>query len=272
MKATIFQRCVVLVLSAAVMMMLGAQAPQGLTTTALDLRGYTLTFDEPFDRLDVSAWGPGTRWIAHTPWAGDFGDAAFVDPTPQLPFSINNGILTITMRQVGAKWTSGLLASIDRQSVGFQQTTGYWEMRAKLPRGVGVWPAFWLAAIGKPGKPSPEIDGIEFYGRDPSKYMATVHVWQDGRQLYAKAKPISVVPDSLSRDYHLYGIMVEPRGVSIYLDRRLVEMFEPRPEYLLPKAILLNLGAGGGWPIDNMPDPSMMQIDYVRAYQRRAGA
>jgi len=36
---------------------------------ALDLSQYTLTFDENFDAIDVSAWGPGTRWIARTPWA-----------------------------------------------------------------------------------------------------------------------------------------------------------------------------------------------------------
>ena len=35
--------------------------------SVLDLSAYTLTFNEEFDRLDVSAWGPGTRWIAHTP-------------------------------------------------------------------------------------------------------------------------------------------------------------------------------------------------------------
>ena len=35
----------------------------------------------------MSAWGPGTRWIAHTPWHGDFGDAAFSDPLPGFPFA-----------------------------------------------------------------------------------------------------------------------------------------------------------------------------------------
>ncbi|WP_204271793.1 hypothetical protein, partial [Escherichia coli] len=48
----------------------------------LDLTGYTLTFAEEFDSLSVSPWGPGSRWIAHTPWNGDFGDARFVDPRP----------------------------------------------------------------------------------------------------------------------------------------------------------------------------------------------
>jgi beta-glucanase (GH16 family) len=246
---------------------LGGQSSRHVPPERLDLRGYRLTFNEPFDRLDVSPWGPGTRWIAHTPWAGDFGDAQFTDPGPHSPFSIQDGILSITMRKVDGKWTSGLLASIDRDGQGFAQTTGYWEMRAKLPDGNGVWPAFWLSTIGKPGQTSPEIDALEYYGRDSHRYLATAHVWKNGNDIVGKTEPVDVQPGSLSKGYHLYGVKVERDGVFIYLDRHLVTQFEPRAEYLKPKAVLLNLAAGGGWPITGMPDPSVMQIDYVRAYQ-----
>ncbi len=67
-------------------------------SSVLDLSGYTLTFEDDFKTLDVSAWGPGTRWIAHTPWNGDFGDAAFADPTPDFPFTIQEGSLRIEAR------------------------------------------------------------------------------------------------------------------------------------------------------------------------------
>lgn len=247
---------------------LGGQAHHQMPPARLDLRGYTLVFDEPFDRLDVSAWGPGTRWIAHTPWAGDFGDAQFVDPGLRSPFSIDKGILSITMKQIDGKWTSGLLASIDREGKGFAQTTGYWEMRAKLPSGNGVWPAFWLSTIGKPGQPSPEIDAMEFYGHEPRGYLATTHIWKDGKNIDGKEEHVDVRPGSLSEGYHLYGVKVEKEGVFIYLDRRLMTKFPPHPVYLQPKAVLLNLGAGGGWPITGMPNTSVMQVDYVRAYHR----
>ena len=61
---------------------------------ALDIGAYRRTFVEDFEDFDVSAWGPGSRWIAHTPWAGDFGDAEFVDPQPDFPFSNRTGLLT----------------------------------------------------------------------------------------------------------------------------------------------------------------------------------
>ncbi|WP_204331191.1 hypothetical protein, partial [Proteus mirabilis] len=65
----------------------------------LDLTGYTLTFAEEFDSLSVSPWGPGSRWIAHTPWNGDFGDARFVDPRPGFPFTVEDGVLKIEARK-----------------------------------------------------------------------------------------------------------------------------------------------------------------------------
>ncbi|MBV9644102.1 MAG: glycoside hydrolase family 16 protein, partial [Verrucomicrobia bacterium] len=49
---------------------------------APDLTGYTLVYDEEFNGpLSVSAYGPGTKWIAHTPYGGDFGEAWFSSPT-----------------------------------------------------------------------------------------------------------------------------------------------------------------------------------------------
>lgn len=235
----------------------------------IDMSAYALTFDEPFDALDVSAWGPGTRWISHTPWNGDFGDARFADPGPESPFVINKGILEITLKKVDGKWVSGLLSSIDKDTKGFQQTTGYWEMKARLPGGPGVWPAFWLSTVGKPGSPSPEIDALEFYGHQKEVYMATMHVWKDGNHIDEKSLPVQIGSKNIYDDFHLYGVAVESNGVFIYLDRQLVATFPAREEYLQPKAILLNLGAGGGWPITGMKDPSVMYVDYVRAYKKK---
>jgi hypothetical protein len=119
---------------------------------SLNLDGFEVTFSEDFDgELDVSPWGPGTRWIAHTPWDGDFGDAAFADPVEGFPFTIEKGILRIEARKDDSlkdkwnrKWAAGLLSSNDPKGNGFSQQYGYFEMRAKLPAGAGVWPAFWL--------------------------------------------------------------------------------------------------------------------------------
>src|ERR1700751_6012540 len=121
--------------------------PQNAEQPLLDLDSFTLTFDEEFNDLNISARSPNTRWTAHTPWNGDFGDAAFMDPRPGFPFVVENGILRIEARKgEDGKWRSGLLSSRSADGFdapGFAQQWGYFEIRAKLPAGPGVWPAFW---------------------------------------------------------------------------------------------------------------------------------
>jgi beta-glucanase (GH16 family) len=236
----------------------------------LDLSGYKLTFDENFENLDVSAWGPGTRWIAHTPWNGDFGDAQFVAPSPGFPFTIENGALRIEARRgTDGKWRSGLLASNDPKGNGFSQTFGYFEMRAKLPKGPGLWPAFWLVANKDPDT-SAEIDIVEHYGKFPDMYESVVHVWKKtplGRDYQALLRH-QVPTGSLYEDYHLFGASVEADYTVFYLDREEVGRSPTPPEHRHAMFILLNLAMGGGWPIDETPNPSFMWVDYVRAYQK----
>jgi beta-glucanase (GH16 family) len=235
----------------------------------LDLSRYTLTFDEPFDHLDVSARGPGTRWIAHTPWNGDFGDAAFIDPQSDKPFTINKGMLEIEMRQRGSRWESGLLSSGDQLGRGFLQSGGYFEMRAKLPGGPGVWPAFWLGSNSTIGAPNPEIDVLEYYGQFPNLYRATTHIWQNGKPLSGTSYPIEVPKASLESAFHTYGVSIDSHEVIFYLDRKEVAREASRAEYLQPMYLMVDLGAGGGWPIAGMHNPSTMYVDYVRAYAEK---
>jgi beta-glucanase (GH16 family) len=243
----------------------------GDEASILDLSGYELTFAEEFDRLDVSAWGPGTRWIAHTPWRGDFGDAAFADPTPDFPFTIKDGVLRIEARkEADGKWRSGLLASTDPHGNGFVQQFGYFEMRAKLPPGPGVWPAFWLIA-NRDEKTSAEIDVLEYYGVGPDVYHSTVHVWPKVAGLKKQTYHLQhkVPYGSLYEDFHTYGVSVEPDTTIFYLDRKEMGRIKTPPEHHRPMFILLNLALGSGWPIDQTINPSYMHVDYVRAYRRR---
>ena len=103
--------------------------PVGSVLAAPDLTGYRLTFAEEFDGpLSVSAYGPGTKWIAHTPYGGDFGEAWFSNPTdPVSPFRIKDGVLTITASKDPSRknhWKSGLLSSVDTKGNGFVQALG----------------------------------------------------------------------------------------------------------------------------------------------------
>lgn len=240
----------------------------------IDLFGYHVTFEDDFDSLSVSDWGPGTTWIAHTPWNGDFGDAKFANPREGFPFTTKDGILSIEMRRgPDNKWRSGLLAGVDRKGDGFSQQYGYFEMRAKFPAGEGVWPAFWLIGVerlkGKP-KASAEIDVVEHYGRAPGEYSSSVHVWPSDKSVkrMSETEKIAVEPGSLSADYHRYGVSIDENRIRFYLDRREVWAVDTPEVHKQPMFMLVDLGLGAGWPTENAPDPAVMQVDYVRAYAK----
>ncbi|MBS0477108.1 MAG: glycoside hydrolase family 16 protein, partial [Proteobacteria bacterium] len=127
-----------------------ASAPQSaLTAKPMALCGLELAWSDEFDEASIGDWRlEGKRWIAHTPWAGDFGDARFDNPGRYGPFSIRDGKLEITARRPkGGRWTSGLIAAADETGAGTGLREGYFETRIKMTPGPGIWPAFWLMSL-----------------------------------------------------------------------------------------------------------------------------
>jgi beta-glucanase (GH16 family) len=244
------------------------------TAPKLDLTGYKLVFNEEFNKkLDVSARGPGTRWIAHTPWNGDFGDAGFSDPAPGFPFTVKDGMLRIEAKQNDkGKWRSGLLASNTPKGDGFSLQYGYFEISMKLPAEKGVWPAFWLSTSSDKTNPHAaddgaiEIDVIEFYGFAEA-YSSGIHIWKPEPHHGYGATVRTPKHDTAA--FHTYGVLVTPEWITMYRDRRQVWKTATPKEHKRPLMILLNLALGGGWPIDKVKDPTYMLVDYVRAYERK---
>lgn len=237
------------------------------TGDELDIARMSLSFEDNFDKLDASAWGPGTRWITHTPWSGDFGAARFADPGERTPFATKDGILSIkASRDPEGDWQSGLLASVDPTRNGFSQRYGYFEMRAKLPTGPGLWPAFWL--IGKDSsKTTAEIDVIEYYGDKPGGYATTAHVWYRDGGHYSKYNRNEVFRETDPTEFHTYGVKIDPEWIRFYFDRRLVWKTETRPEHRQPMYMLVNLALVDEPSHKLTPDPSFMYVDYIRAYR-----
>jgi hypothetical protein len=269
-KRSVAKRAVALLAMAPFLLLGGSALPA--PAPPLDLAHYTLTYAEDFNDLSVSAWGDGHhRWIAHTPWAGDFGDAVFADPEPGFPFTIENGVLRIAARKNGdGKWFSGLLSAVDPKDRGFCQQYGYFEARMKLPPGPGVWPSFWLIGRDK-SKGSPEIDVMEYYGQDNSKLVSTWHVWksQFGQPDEGERTVVDVPPGSLSAQFHTYGVEVTPSEVHFYLDRVESWHVPAPPSYSSCFYPLVDLALGSGWPIKDTPDPSYLWVDYIHVYQRK---
>ena len=261
-------------------MTLASSAPELPTQgEQIDMCAFDLVFADEFDDLSVNPWLlENKRWIAHTPWNGDFGDARFLNPGPDGPFAIEDGKLAITARKTRPdRWGSGLLAAGDKTGAGTGERFGYFEARMKMPPGPGLWPAFWLVSLRPTSVKSPkiEIDVVEYYGHRTHTYSLAMHVWklreEDGSNR-STGDRIPVSPGSLTQEFHTYGVEVDPQWVTYYLDRREVARFPTPAEHHDPLHPIVNLAMGPGYPIDRTPDPSTLYVDYVRIYSRVAPA
>ncbi len=153
----------------------------------------------------------------------------------------------------------------------FATKYGYFEIRAKIPKGKGLWPAIWL--LPSTQEPRPEIDILEVLGHAPDVYEMHLHYLDKKKDWKSEGKNAKVV--DLSADWHAYGLEWSKDAVVWYLDGK--EMWRyTKPDGISqePMYLLINLAVGGNWP--GSPDartkfPADFLIDYVRVW-RRAGS
>jgi hypothetical protein len=255
------------------------ESPPHLTpgVESIDPNEMDLSFQDDFLKPSVVAKAPfssynsNTKWLAHTPWNGDFGSARFADPGPQGPFHFSKkGLEIVASKSSDRKWVSGLICSVDRDGAGqqgFSQKYGYFEIRAKLPAGSGVWPAFWLMGADKTNG-STEIDVLEYYGKFNAGFHTVLHYWK-GDDSKHRGFIVDVPPNSLTDQYHNFGIYISPEKTKFYLDRKKYLEIPTPDNYHQPMYILANLALGGGWPIDDLASPAILSVEYIRAYAIR---
>ncbi|MFD5091836.1 family 16 glycosylhydrolase [Amycolatopsis thailandensis] len=154
----------------------------------------------------------------------------------------------------------------------FTQTYGRFEARMKLPRGQGMWPAFWMlgADIGNVGWPnSGEIDIMENVGFEPNTVHGTIH-----GPGYSGAGGIGAGYNgpNFSDDFHTYAVDWAPNQIKWYVDGNLYQTRTPadlngnRWVFDHPFYLILNLAVGGYWPGDPNSGtvfPQRLVVDYV---------
>ena len=277
----LLKRCVVVIVGLALLVTASCgrvlfPTPEEDATTGerppdIDLSEYVMTFEEEFDELDVSGWGCDTRWIAHTPYGGDFGAAGFENPSRNFPFITRNGILRIEARKMPTVgWRAGLLSSWNPCDEGFTQQYGYFEIRTKLPRGKGFWPAFWLLTTDRTERVA-EIDVFEYHSLRPNKVELALHIhpMKEGVERYHAGHHEFVEPYSLADRFNTFGVDVSEDELVFYLNRREIWRKPTLPEFRQPLYILLNLAMDGGEITDETPNSDFMYVDYVRVYARK---
>jgi beta-glucanase (GH16 family) len=213
-------------------------------------------------------WGPNAvingekGYYVDTENAGTTGPAGAVNP-----FSVSNGVLTITSAPKsglpnGQTYTSGVLSSMGT----FDHQYGYYEMRADMPGGKGFWPAFWLMPSDKVSPP--ELDIMEFSSRLPNEYVTTLHSNAGGS--YKMSQQFTQNLPDLSQGYHTYAVDWQADKITWYYDNKAVYSVATPADMHKPMYILLNQAvSGGSWigPADG--STQKFNVDYVRVYDSK---
>ena len=156
-------------------------------------------------------------------------------------------------------------------------------MRAKMPKGAGMWPAFWTIGSDpereRTWPDNGEIDIVEYVGRDPhekSWMQGAIH-WQSPEGKYRQKNGKYVDRPELTDGFHLYGIEWDENKIDFFVDDK-VFLSIPIEEcgtaqynaFRVPHFLLLNLAVGGtlGGKVDRSALPAEYVVDSVRVSQR----
>lgn len=180
------------------------------------------------------------------------------------------------------EYTSGRIDT--RHSLNFEY--GKVEATIKLPKGAGVWPAFWLLSANEPHTrvlddknaftsdkrfymKDGEIDIMEYYGSPEGQLEATMHT-------YNRSHAKTVTVSDYAEQFHTYAVEIEPTKITWTIDNNPYFSYnkssDKPDEWPVGSGnqfyIILNLAMGGdgGGKIDDATAPWRMVVQNVKFY------
>ena len=187
------------------------------------------------------------------------------------------GNLAITARRErfrGQEYTSGRITTQDL----FERNGGRFEARIRLPRGQGIWPAFWLlgADIDEVGWPAcGEIDVMEYRGQERSVVHGSLHGpgYSAGQ---AVTRRFFLQGATFDADFHVFTVEWRQGSIDWYVDGERFQTVGPGDVsgqwvFDQPFYMILNVAVGGGFvgsPDATTSFPQTMLVDWVRVYEK----
>lgn len=164
---------------------------------------------------------------------------------------------------------------VTRRAYGY----GFYEVRAKVPRGRGIWPAIWLLPASGKWPDSGEIDVMEMVGWDPNVIHATLHSRAFNHRLGTQRGAQKWVATSCTA-FHRYQLDWRPDAITIGIDdRAYMRVANDQPggaaawPFTRPYQLILNVAVGGDWGgqkgIDDKAFPQRLTVDHVRYWQAK---
>ncbi|MDF2380491.1 family 16 glycosylhydrolase [Nostoc ellipsosporum NOK] len=240
--------------------------------------GYTLAWSNEFNNgaLDATAWSHqnGDGCPSMCGW-GNNELEYYTDRPQNLFFQDGKLIIEANKEQFGARgYTSSKIITSGKKMFKF----GRIDIRAKLPKGKGIWPAFWMmpqASVYGGWPTSGEIDIMEMVGHEPNRTHGTIH-YGPGPGSTQISRSTALSSGTLADEFHVYSLEWKQDQIKWYLDGNLFStvnkadlngvLYPFNEEFFM----IFNLAVGGNWP--GSPDattyfPQWLIVDYVRYYQ-----
>lgn len=188
-----------------------------------------------------------------------------------------SGNLVIQAINSGGTWTSARMQTSGKEELQY----GRVEARMKLPRGAGVWPAFWLLGANFSTAAWPlcgEMDVMENVPQlGPNKIASTIHGPLSGGNGVGSRFTFPA-GSQVDTGFHTYGVIWSPNQAQFYVDDPTQPFFTLTKSTGIPGDwvfnhsffVILNLAIGGyypGYSDRTTPNPSVMTVDYVRVYR-----
>ena len=257
-----------------------ACGPQALSATkppapappppAVPPSGMNLVLSEDFNgaAIDTSRWDTCYPWADNAAGCTNFGNYELQWYVPS-QVQVANGILrlvasktptdgtTRTGQPQSYPWRSGMVTT--NPSLNF--TYGYVEIRARVPRGDGFWPALWMLPTSM--EHPPEIDFLEAWGDNTFETMLNFHPVPSGQhqQMHTSAVDLSLA-------FHTYSVHWAPGSIKWYIDGALVHSYTGTDVPNEPMYVLAVLAVSGDYPPTlSTPSPASLDLDWVRVYQ-----
>jgi beta-glucanase (GH16 family) len=238
----------------------------------------TMLLDEEFTapKLDTNLWFTCYTWVNPGQRCTNGGNLE-LEWYEARNVTIANGIANLTAdshpQTKSHPYTSGMIQTGGTLSTkpAFAFRYGYAEIRAKLPRGAGMWPAFWLVQANRQWPP--EIDIMEWQGVDPTTDVVTTH-WKDVAGNHQQSSTGVNTGINLWQAYHTYAADWEPNAITWYFDGKPIKRFTQKrwiPDK--PMVVIANL-AIGGWEKGQLTPhpndfPATFAIDYIRIWNKK---
>jgi hypothetical protein len=235
--------------------------------------GMSLAWSDEFDgsTLDNSSW---TREIGGWGWGNN--ELEYYTNSTKNSFT-SEGYLVIEARKEtngSNNYTSARIISKDKRTF----TYGRIDIRAKLPKGQGIWPALWMLGnnISQVSWPAcGEIDIMELLGHEPKKSYGTIH-WGPAGGGSTHIGGNYVLPSGdFSDSFHVFSLLWETDKFTFMVDDNVfytADKNQVNGDYPFDKPFffIMNVAVGGNWP--GNPDgttvfPQRMIVDFVRVFQ-----